>query len=121
MVTYKCDKCNKIFKHKNDYRRHKNKKRPCIKQNHKINHKNHKNDSLFECNLCTKMYSTISNLNRHMKYYCKGNNNDKNDLNIQNNIDVISYDDPNDSSNNDLECQEYTTLSKTSIFSQYLT
>ena len=113
MVLYKCNTCNKLFKQKNDYRRHKNRKIPCKKQNHKINHKNHKNDSQFECNLCTKMYSTISNLNRHMKYYCKGNIDRKNDLNIQDAIDVIDYDDQNDSTNNDLECQENLPPHKT--------
>lgn len=31
MVTiYKCDKCNKVFNHKNDYRRHSNRKYPCF-------------------------------------------------------------------------------------------
>ena len=29
MVSYICDKCNKIFGHKVDYTRHVNRKRPC--------------------------------------------------------------------------------------------
>jgi len=29
MVTYNCEKCNKIFNHKSDYIRHINRKTPC--------------------------------------------------------------------------------------------
>ncbi len=35
MVSYKCDRCNKIFTHKNDYRRHINRKNPCKQILHK--------------------------------------------------------------------------------------
>ena len=37
MVEYKCDKCNKLWKHKSDFTKHINRKTPCVKELYKIN------------------------------------------------------------------------------------
>ena len=94
MVEYKCNTCGKIFKHKGTYLRHQNRKFPCSKLNHLESQMNHKksdtceqkneNESFLEsqekslnkkvihvCNWCNKEFSTNSNMNRHIKSYCK--------------------------------------------------
>ena len=68
MVSYKCDRCNKQFKLKGDWTRHKNRIRPCKK----ILHKKKKNNSHnFTCNGCHKTYVSKYNLERHKLSYCK--------------------------------------------------
>ena len=37
MVEYKCEKCNKLWKHKSDFTKHINRKTPCVKELYKIN------------------------------------------------------------------------------------
>jgi uncharacterized C2H2 Zn-finger protein len=54
---YKCDICNKEFKYKQNYIRHVNKKRACIK----------KKEDLFKCELCDKEFKRKDNYNRHYK------------------------------------------------------
>ena len=46
MVLYKCDRCEKEFKYKNDFRRHINRKNPCIKMNHNESFLNHEKSYL---------------------------------------------------------------------------
>ena len=41
MVSYKCDICDKIFKHKNDYNRHMQRKNPCAPNNTILHQKTH--------------------------------------------------------------------------------
>src|SRR6187551_1375812 len=98
MVTYNCEKCNKIFNHKSDYIRHINRKTPCksdkedenneLKLNpiesklnpieSKINPIESKNTSNNEntkikrhlCIYCNSSFSTNSNMSKHIKI-CK--------------------------------------------------
>ena len=67
MKTFKCEKCNKIFHHKNDYEKHKNKKKPCKKELI--------TEFDFECDFCDKLFSSKYNLDRHLSHYCKQKNN----------------------------------------------
>ncbi len=63
MVSYKCNTCKKQFTHKNDYRKHKNRKNPC-------SYKSETNTYSFECPECKKTYTSKSNLNRHIRNQC---------------------------------------------------
>ena len=58
----KCNRCNKIFNHKNNYERHLKRKFAC-----KIKIESNNN----ECNYCKNQFSTSSNLIKHMKHSCK--------------------------------------------------
>ncbi|CAH6421379.1 Hypothetical protein KVN_LOCUS243 [uncultured virus] len=59
MSVHKCNKCNKIFKYKNDYERHKNRKIPCDKESDYI------------CDNCFSKFSSKYNLDRHLLNNCK--------------------------------------------------
>lgn len=61
MVQYKCDRCGKLFKHKNDYRRHLNRKTPCAL----------KIPLMFQCSMCNKTFNKIYNLKRHEQHSCE--------------------------------------------------
>ena len=74
MVTvYKCNKCNKMFYNKNDFKRHLNRKTSCVIPL--------KNADTFACSQCNKTFTRIDSLNRHIKFYCKSNLNDLNNNN----------------------------------------
>ena len=76
-IEYKCDKCGKIFNHKNDYNRHLNRKNPCktsaeipIQPNFtKIPPNKIIND--LKCNYCEKIFTRSDSLNRHLQNRCK--------------------------------------------------
>lgn len=67
MVTYKCDKCNKIFNHKVDYIRHTKRKNPCQLSSNII--------TSSTCSVCNKVFSNKYNLRRHLLYFCISQNN----------------------------------------------
>jgi hypothetical protein len=67
-MKYICSKCNKVFKQKNDLRRHKNRKRPCTRKSTK---KIFVNAPKFPCPNCDKKYTTCYNLKRHLSGSCK--------------------------------------------------
>ena len=46
MVEYKCNTCNKIFKHKTDYIRHTKRKNPCKSNNESTNNVIHTESTL---------------------------------------------------------------------------
>ena len=52
---YKCDTCKKEFNIKRLYNNHLSRKNPC------------KSNNINQCNNCNKIYSTPSNLNKHVK------------------------------------------------------
>jgi hypothetical protein len=66
MPMYKCDKCNKKFKQKNDLRRHKNNKKPC----NTFENNTTKFEGKFTCSQCNKIFTRKDNLNRHMISFC---------------------------------------------------
>ena len=93
MSSYKCDRCNKVFNYKNDFRRHRNRKFPCkvvnvenytsdmlladeIKIGKKLHTNAHKcaelhtNTQKFICNYCTKVFTRNSSL-FNFDNYCK--------------------------------------------------
>jgi len=112
MVQYKCNRCNKIFTHKNDYNKHKNRKKPCkisVINSHKSSHKN-------ECSKCHKIYANRSNLNRHTKNYCTFKIDNKNydyfEESIEKDIDTDDIGGVNDGSNYVYDDQEITILKK---------
>ena len=59
-MIYLCNRCGKSFNHKNDHRRHINRKNPCKKSK-----------NIHGCSHCHKVYSSRSNLNKHMRRSCK--------------------------------------------------
>jgi uncharacterized C2H2 Zn-finger protein len=76
MVMYKCNNCNKGFTKKHNYEVHKNRKNPCIKLVDPNDSKIIQNDSkiihlglnkLIKCEACEKVFSSKSNLTKHMK------------------------------------------------------
>ena len=69
-MIYKCEKCNKVFNQKNDYRRHMNKKKPCLSVS--------KIECNFTCPHCNKIYTRNDNLMRHINVFCKYSNTQKN-------------------------------------------
>src|SRR5579885_1200416 len=70
MRIYKCNKCDKIFTHKNDYKKHISRKTDC--SNGKIIEKSqNKNTTSFKCSKCNKLYSRNDSLKRHTLYFCK--------------------------------------------------
>nr|QBK88995.1 MAG: uncharacterized protein LCMiAC02_00880 [Mimivirus LCMiAC02] len=113
MVSYKCDRCNKIFTHKNDYRRHINRKNSCSKITQKLLKKN----KLFECSMCHKTYSRKFNLNRHITQFCKARNNtqfmSKIKMDIQEDTHDVVYEDQNISISSDCDGQENILHTKT--------
>ncbi len=66
MKTYKCHKCNKIFKNKNDYKRHTNRKTECNKNTQLL--------SQFTCDKCNKVFTRKFTLDRHILSFCKFRN-----------------------------------------------
>ncbi len=82
-VIYTCNKCNKTFNHKNDYRRHTNRKNPCLKSI---------TDSIVStnCPKCNKDFINKYTLRRHMIDFCEikdgSQNGQENEIN--NEIDV---------------------------------
>jgi hypothetical protein len=59
MVEYKCEKCKKTFKKKDDYKDHQNRKTPCDS-----------NINSNECIHCGIKYSTKGSVTRHIKNGC---------------------------------------------------
>lgn len=73
MVTYKCDRCDKVYNHKGDYLRHLNRKKPCSDLGVTSIRPRQTIYSEFQCQNCQKMYHNKSNLNRHIQQYCEKN------------------------------------------------
>ena len=88
MVLYACEKCNKEFNRKSSYNNHLNKKNPCDKKVNDVTNKlniiqnNPKKSKLIQndinndniktkCPQCSKIFSTVPNLNKHLKNSCK--------------------------------------------------
>lgn len=63
-MKHECDRCGKKFDHKNDWRRHKARKRPCKKVTKK---RLLKNTPKFICPNCDKKYTRKFNLTRHLR------------------------------------------------------
>lgn len=61
MIIYKCNKCNKEFKQKIDYTRHKNKKKQCDKKG--FDNKNTTNNSTSEINTIDNITSKTNTVN----------------------------------------------------------
>ena len=69
-IIYKCDRCDKLFNHKNDFRKHINRKNPCkLKISDQTNLQ-----SKFECIKCNEIFLNIDNLNKHVSSFCNENN-----------------------------------------------
>lgn len=99
--NYKCDKCDKLFRHLGDYKKHLKRKKPCKKTNHNDTDdmnlsttsqiKSHcdnteivlkiaDNNSLspLECYACGKVFTRKDNLMRHLDKVCTAKNKIKN-------------------------------------------
>jgi len=97
MTIYKCDKCNKAYTNKTDYKRHMNRKRPCVIGEN--------NGLRFNCPGCAKSYTTKGSLTRHLTQYPHHKNThskicSKSTPNDSNNIIRNSKMTPTDSNNN---------------------
>lgn len=66
---YQCKKCNKIFDHKNDYRRHYNRKTSCV-----VLPKTPPSKDELTCDDCGKEYCSIYILKQHKLKFCKFKN-----------------------------------------------
>ena len=75
MVLYKCNRCSKIFYHKNDYNKHIKRKNPCKINPHKLTQSGgfvpQKNGENLTCSGCNKTFSRQDTLTRHTMRYCK--------------------------------------------------
>jgi hypothetical protein len=93
MVNYTCEICNKSFNKKCNYTQHLNRKNPCKKVELQNESKMNPNESKmnpneskmnpneskinniikkeYTCNYCTKLFSSNSNLYKHIKNICK--------------------------------------------------
>jgi hypothetical protein len=87
MKDYICNRCNKEFKYKQNYKRHINKKNPCKIEEYykcdtcnkefdrKYNYERHMKDvcmkDILYCQYCNKKYKNKFTKNRHEKYTCK--------------------------------------------------
>lgn len=114
---YKCIRCSKLFTHKNDYRKHINRKFPCenISQ-----HKSQKMRKPFRCDACNKTYTSTSSLKRHIRDFCNGKHNPEDDSNDEDsiddyNLDIINNDNNTvlDKQNNNVSKNELGNVSKT--------
>jgi len=90
MVEYKCNTCNKIFHHKNDFRKHLNRKFPCTKTTPHL-HQNTSEKSITSeklknscteispdtkkskhvCEYCNNIFTRKYSLTRHLNGRCK--------------------------------------------------
>lgn len=74
MPTYECYKCDKKFNHKNNFRKHLNRKIPCTRKS--------TDENPLSCSECNKKYSTKGNLKRHKIKCCKEK--------VINNLDILN-------------------------------
>lgn len=96
MVEYECDKCGKIFQHKNDYSKHNNRKTSCV------------DSARIKCDNCSKYFKHKSSMYHHKKKCCSltnisttciGNVNQKiqtnniqnNNVNVDGNVNVVKF------------------------------
>ena len=99
MPNYKCDKCNKIFDHKANFKRHLFKKKSC--QN--ITSIQENAPTLFICTKCNKSYTRKDNLNRHINQFCLLS---KKHLKIEEIIEEVNINDIEDNESYSKECKE---------------
>lgn len=78
MVLYKCERCNKKFNMKNDYRRHINRKNPCSILAVPAEY--------FECSKCHSMFVSTDLLKHHLDNYCPFINYNTNSINNPSNL-----------------------------------
>lgn len=72
MVLYICEKCNKEFSKISHYKTHINKKIPCNNNSDKLlKPKKIEKTNKNECSHCLKIFSSKSNLSKHVKNNCK--------------------------------------------------
>lgn len=70
MVEYKCDTCNKLFFHKNDYQKHKNRKTKCS------------NREIPKCPNCAIIFNSRTDLTQHL-LDCRGSRKDSGNFSSQ--------------------------------------
>src|SRR5438105_1605438 len=73
MVSYKCNKCNKTFDHKNDYNKHIKRKKSCLPKKLKEN--------ILTCPDCDNTFNSEHNLNEHIHHCSAGKMNHTNNIN----------------------------------------
>ncbi len=72
---YKCQRCGKVYDHKNNFRKHMNRKNPCKISEPSPIKEVQINSQRFKCIDCNKIFTRKDNLKRHKSKYCKNNNN----------------------------------------------
>lgn len=90
-ILFKCNKCNKSFTHKNDFKKHLKRKKPCIiPKNNSEKELIHNNiqesahntcsqkSGKIICHHCDKTFTRNFNLTRHMMHFCRAKKNAEN-------------------------------------------
>ncbi len=73
-MKYRCQRCGKIYDHKNNFRKHVTRKKPCKVIDHSLIKDvqiNSVNTQRFDCPNCNKSFTRKDNLKRHKLNYCK--------------------------------------------------
>ena len=116
MVEYKCNRCQKIFNKKSNYKYHINRKNPCKINSHNALTNDSQNVLKYECHLCHKVLTRKSNLTRHINLYCKVKKIERkieNTGRVQNDTIYIHDDNDNDNCNIVFDDQEHIPPHKT--------
>ena len=96
MVEYECDKCGKIFQHKNDYSKHNNRKTPCggrtrIKCDNCSKSFKHKSSMYHHKKTCRQLTNISTTHIGNVNQKIQTNNIQNNNVNVDGNVNVVKF------------------------------